>query len=228
MSLGTLTNKQHDLLNFIEQVWYLNGALPTKEVTVGRGICSGPLYEESLKNETFRTAMDSRGISVRSLDDADNGVLTEEQLAAANTMLDLRDNRSQKKKLSDLGIPTQKWEAWLRDAAFQAYLRQRAENILGDNLHESHLALVDRVRSGDINAIRYYNEITGRYTPRSDSQIDVNLILLRVLETIQRHVKDPATLEAIGNDLASLTGTVTPVGTSLVSAAHPPRVLEGI
>lgn len=228
MSSGTLTNKQHDLLNFIEQVWYLNGAIPTRDVCVGRGICSGTLYDDSIKSDLFRAAMDSRGISVRSLDDADNGVLTEEQLAAANTMLDLRDNRSQKKKLADLGIPTQKWEAWLRDAAFQAYLRQRAENLLGDNIHESHLALVDRVRSGDINAIKYYNEITGRYTPRSDSSIDVNIVLLRVLETIQKHVKDPLVLEAIGDDLASITGSVTPVGTSLVSAAHPPRVLEGI
>lgn len=207
MTSGTLTDKQHELLNFIEQTWYLTGAVPTEEYTIGNGVCSSVIYRKSLNDTVFLDALESRGISTKGLRESSgpNGVLTELQLAAANVMLDLRDNRSQKKKLQDFGIPTQKWEAWLRDPAFQAYLRQRAENILGDNLHESHLALVDRVRSGDINAIKYFNEITGRYTPRSDNQIDVNVVLLRVLEAIQRHVKDPHTLEAIGNDLSALT-----------------------
>jgi hypothetical protein len=204
---GALTTKQHELLTFIEQRYLLHGDIPTRDVCVEHDVCGAAFYTSCLGNDDFRHALIIRGINVRGLSGKDNGVLTEEQLLVANAMLDLRDNRSQKKKLNELGVSTQKWESWLRDPGFQSYLRGRAENLLGDNLHESHLALVDRVRSGDINAIKYFNEITGRYVPNASDKVDVNAVLMAVLEVLQRHVKDPDTLLAVSDDLRSLSPT---------------------
>ena len=212
--LKPLDSKQHGFLSYLEQQYLLHGAVPTRDASVATGIVSGPAYDKCLKSAPFRHAMLNRGIVLRGLTgpggEAGGGVLSEEQAVAANIMLDLTDNRSRKKKLMDLGVSTAKWEGWLRDPVFQSYIRTRAENLLGDNIHESHLALLDRVKSGDINAIKYFNEITGRYVPNATDKADVNAVLMMVLEVIQRHVKDPAALSNIGDELVSIGKMASP------------------
>lgn len=200
-----LTTRELELLTYMEQEYLVHGSPPTRDRAVAAGVTTPQVYDKCLKQPHFREALLLRGITLRGLDSsAGGGVLTEEQLVAANVMLDLTDNRSRKKKLMDLGIPTQKWEGWLRDPVFQSYIRTRSENLLGDNIHESHLALIDRVKSGDINAIKYFNEITGRYVPNATDKADVNAVLMMVLEVIQRHVKDPVALGAIGDELVMI------------------------
>lgn len=198
----TLTSSERELLSFFEQVWFLNGILPTRDACVKAGF-GGVIFDKAIKSETFKAALERRGV----VNKENPSVLTPEQLTAANVMLDLLDNRSKRKKLSELNISTAKWEGWLRDPHFRQYLQTRAENLLGDNLHESHLALLDRVRSGDIGAIKYFNEITGRYVPASNEKVDVNGVLMKVLEIIQRHVDDPLILDNIARDFLLLADT---------------------
>lgn len=202
-----LSADDHEFLAYLEQNWLIHGALPTREACVENTRFDERFVKRCITNPNFRHALVARGISLNGfslVEGTSDGVLTEEQLVVANTMLDLRDNRSQTKKLRELGVSTAKWEGWLRDPAFQSYLRTRAENLLGDNLHESHLALLDRVRSGDINAIKYFNEITGRYVPNGNDKADVNSVLMMVLEVIQRRVRDPEVLSAISDDLVAI------------------------
>jgi len=201
----TLSDDQYDAVVFCEQEFLTNAQIPT----VARLRAFGFNVEDGFfDNEEVRNSLIARGVRMRSVSGRDSRVLTEQQLTAANVMLDLRDNRSQKKKLSDLGINTQIWEAWLRDPSFNDYLRKRAENILGDNSHEAALALVGRVRSGDTNAIKFYYEITGRYVPQRGNSIDVAGLLMRVLEILQKHVLDDNVITAISNDLINLASGV--------------------
>lgn len=227
---STLTDKQHELITFIEQRFLVHGQVPTKDMCVRESVCSAAVYTKSFTDSNFRHALITRGITLRGFDEdkKDTGILTEQQLVAANTMLDLRDGRSQKKRLQDLGLSTAKWDAWLRDPAFQSYLRARAENLLGDSMHESHLALVDRVRSGDINAIKYFNEITGRYVPNANDKVDVNAILMAVLEVLQRHVTDADVLLRVSEDLRALSPAKPPThGGFNRQPAFGVKVIEG-
>lgn len=225
-----LTNKQLDLLNLFEQEWMLHGSVPSKERCEGYGF-AGVFYDRALKDSEFVQALVARGIRLSGVTDNDTAILTEEQLVCANTLLDVSDNRSRKKKLAELGIPTQKYEAWLRDPAYQSYIRQRGENILGDNTHEAHLALVDRVRAGDVTAIKYYNEITGRYVPGLRDRVDANALVMRVLEIIQRRVTDPQLQAAVAEDLIALAAgdnDSAPVGfNSSVGFVPSQRMIEG-
>lgn len=223
--LKPLTAKQHEVMTYVEQEFLVSGMVPTPEKAEELGICSKVYYGNCLSSADFRAGMVVRGISLRGISGSDNGILTAEQLTVANIMLDLRDNRSQKNKLKDCNVPTQRWEAWLREPAFQNYLRRRAEALLGDNLHESHLALVDRVRTGDINAIKYFNEITGRYVPNATEKVDVNGILIRVLEIIQKYVKDGDALGFIADELMALS-TVTPTMQGFGLTPAPRRIIE--
>jgi glycine cleavage system pyridoxal-binding protein P len=69
-----------------------------------------------------------------------------------------------------------------------------------------------------LGAIKYFNSLTGRYREKQSAGVEVNVtnvtgsdMLIRVVEIIQTHVKDPATLEAIANDILSLTNPTAPV-----------------
>lgn len=199
-----LSEKQFDCINFIEQEWLINGAVPTGAKIAEKGLATEANYAIWIKDPLFRRNLLARGITLEER----HGVLTEQQLTAANVVLDLTDNRSLKKKLADLKVPSQLWESWLRDPGFQGYLRQRAENILGDNVHTAHLALLDRVKSGDTGAIRFYYEITGRYVPNRGDSVDVPGLLMRVIEIIQRHVSDSNEVTAIAEDLLTLASGV--------------------
>lgn len=219
-----LSQKDHDLLSYIEQMYLLHGAVPTKEKCIASGKTNASHYSTCLKSPDFRHAMLMRGITLVGFSEtpAQDLTLTEEQLVTANIMLDLRDNRSQKNKLKDCGVSSAKWEGWLRDPAFQSYIRQRAENLLGDNIHESHLALVDRVRSGDINAIKYFNEITGRYTPQGNDKADVNAVLMMVLEVLQRRLSnEPELLAQVADDLLAIGRKQNPMASARVIEMRP-------
>lgn len=210
-----LTPKDHKLLTYMEQEFLLHGAVPSKDKCIQVGVTDAQHWNKSIKSADFRNALIVRGIALRGFDlnasEPQDYVLTEEQLVAANLMLDLRDNRSQRKKLNEIGITTAKWEAWLRDPAFQSYIRTRAENLLPDNLHESHLALLDRVRSGDMVAIKYFNEITGRYVPNANDKADVNAVLMLVLEVLQRELSGyPELLGNVARGLSQIRDKASP------------------
>lgn len=222
--------EEEEFLNFLEQYWYTYGSIPTQARAEELGI-SKDLWQSSFSNNEFRKQCLDRGISLRGLKldleplpEWKQQMLTEEQLTVANIMLDFTDNRSASKKLQDLGISTAKYQSFLKDQAYQDYITTRAENLLGDNQHEAHLSLINRVRSGDMSAIKYFNEITGRYVPSSgDKDVNVTMILMRTLEIIQRYVKDVQTQELIAQEFLSLSEPVRTVQGSLEAAPVAPE-----
>ena len=223
--------EEEEFLNFLEQYWYTYGSVPTRARAEELGI-TNKLWDDSFKNGEFRKQCLERGISLRGLElDLDlppepiwrQQMLTEEQLTVANVLLDITDTRSAKKKLQDLGISTAKYQSFLKDPTYQDYIQSRAESMLGENQHEAHIALVDRVRSGDMSAIKYYNEITGRYVPsRGESNINVTLILMQMLEIIQRHVRDLGTQELIAQEFLALSEPTRTVKGALVPTPEAP------
>lgn len=210
-----LSHDEYELLTFIEQSWLRSGAIPSLEKCVEVGF-SDKVYKKCFKDPAFVELAEERGITLtKKVAGAlvpvgqtlpANAVLSAEQLAVANSMLDLQDTRSQKKKLQDLDVSTAKYNSWLRDPAFQSYLRERSESLLGDALPEAHMAMLDRVRAGDVNALKFYYEMTGRYVPASTkgTNIDVMALMTSVVEVIQRHVHDPHIQVAISDDLLAL------------------------
>lgn len=146
------------------------------------------------------------------------------QLLVANTMLDLVDTRSQKKKLQDLGVSTMLYNLWLKDPIFQTFLQERAEAMLGENQHEAHLALLDKVRMGDMKAIQYYNEMTGRYAPASSTNsgttiaLDFKNLMIRVLEIINDEVEGDTAVR-IAERLRGIIGATSTAGELMRASA---------
>jgi len=149
--------------------------------------------------------------------------LTPDQITAIQTMLDPLDGRSYKKRLSELGITTKIWDGWKQNSSFKEYYAKRAEQILGDSIPEAHAALIDRVQSGDIGALKFYYEITGRYTGK-DSGVDIRALINRIFEIIATHVQDPAALMAIAHDLKLLTALDSGANMGVEVVQSPPEL----
>lgn len=212
-----LTDQQIQLLNFCEQYWFSHSTVPSEDFCVENGL-DRKFYQKAFKSQEFRDALLARGIRLRGITLGNDpfskmNALTEEQLTVANVLLDMDDNRSRKKKLQDLGVSSAQLQSWYRDPAFQSYLRTRTEGALGEQGYiEADMALLDALRKGDLTAVRYFNEFTGRYRPgQGNDNVDVKQLLQLFVEVVQKHVESPDTQIAIAQDLLMIAKSMSSV-----------------
>lgn len=229
-----ITEDELQFITFMHQNYSLTGSIlsmASAEDLIG---IPEDEYRKLMSDDRILNALEERGVVLKSPvgSSSDQVVsikewqkqaqlksLTPQQLIVANTMLDLIDTRSQKKKLQDLNVSTTTYNTWLKDPAFQDYLRTRAESMLGENQHEAHLALLDKVRMGDLKAIELYYEYQGIYTRASASQVnanqvavDVQNLLVRIIEIINDEVDDPQTAARIADKFKGLMQARTIAG----------------
>lgn len=214
-----LSKTQYELALYLEQCFYRTGNFPSYEAIRVSGIELEEVeYYEAWSNPKFLTLLRARGIPEHLLNTAtDTGtfggrILSEKQLQVANVLMDTLDKRSRLKKLTELGVTTQEYSRWLKDPTYRTYCLDRAESLLQENMPIAHMSLLDRVSQGDMTALKYYYAMTGRYRERSSAAVEVNVqnnygndTLIRIVEIIQKHVKDPDTLAAIGEEILGLT-----------------------
>lgn len=249
-----LSTEDLDFISLMDQFWAINGRLMTEEESVERYLFEEGEFAGLIGKESVRNALEQRGISGKALAKHSppvgnqkvpgpswvDSALTPHQLLVANAMLDLVDTRSEKKKLQDLKVSTKTYAKWLADPVFYNYMRERAEALLGTTQHEAHLALIDKVKAGDLGAIKYFNEITGRFISQSGqfgTTVNVGLggnksesrqILIEVLEIIQDEVTDPETAVRIADRFKMLINR-DQVARQLVGEPEPiviPKVKE--
>lgn len=194
--LRPLSTEQLEVIAYIEEYWHRNSRFPP----VGQIEKNYPEFDlvNSLTHETFRLALHNRGIKAPSVGDAVG--LTPEQVAAIVTVINIEDKRPRHVKLKELGITPARWAGWLKQVEFKEFLHDMSQTQFDDVLHIAHEGLLKAVDRGDTNAVKLYMELTGRHTPVTETQQNLKLILARVVESIQRHVKDPVLLQAIAND----------------------------
>lgn len=205
-----LSKEQYGLLLYVEQYYWRTSSIPG----YGEAVCAKELWDDSWGNSRFLDALAARGLPEHLLrPDAAVGVpvLTEQQMAVANVLLDVLDSRSRIKKLTEMGISTGTYNLWLRDPIYRQYCLDRAESLLIENQPVAHMSLINRVTQGDLGAVKYFNAMTGRYRERAETAtttVNVNQFgtpqLIAIVEIIQRHVKDPETLALIGDEILAL------------------------
>jgi hypothetical protein len=125
-------------------------------------------------------------------------------MAAISVMTNLVDRRSNEKKLRDLGIASEEWSNWIQNAQFAEHLRERSEVMIANSTHEAHMGLMRGVTQGNTASIKLYYELTGRYNPDQENNVNVRLVIGRVLEAIQKHIRDPETLNALAVEMSQI------------------------
>lgn len=198
----TLTEGQVDAVRSIEQNFYQHGGIPTDEKIADQTGLTLQTVKSYWKVESFRKALIHRGIPLDS--GKSNDLLTLPQLNLANKLLNIHDVRSTREKLQETGVTSQQYHAWLRQPAFRTYLQKRGEELFASNDHEAYTALLGAVRGQDVSALKLFFEMRGIYNPKLQVDVNIEVVMVRVVEIIARHVRDPLVLQAIATDLESL------------------------
>jgi hypothetical protein len=202
---GSVSGEELDVLAAYEQLYWTHGGIPTEEKV--SDLCG--VRVETIKRywqkDEFRDRIQKRGIDLNA--SRTEGLLTLQQLDIVNRMLNVADNRSKREKLAEVGVSTQQFTAWMRQPAFRDYVSRRAEEMFKGADAEAYQALVGAVENGDMTAVRFFFEMRGIYNPRLQVDVNIESVLVRVVEVISRHVRDPQILQAIAADLEILDVT---------------------
>lgn len=192
-----LTLPELRFVNWIEQHWNKYKKFPTTVIIRERWPDID--YMSVMANPTFIEALSNRGIQAP-LSDGLPDELTQEQVAAVGLVLDYADKRSHNTKLRSLGITPGKWQGWLKNQVFKDYLHTLSTHSLEDALHVAHTGLISATERGDVNAIKYYMELTGRFSSDSGQTQNFKVMIQRIVESVQRHVKDPDIIRLLASD----------------------------
>ena len=221
-----MTSYMVDALTFIEQIYFEEGQVPTPLAVAEACGLQEATVEGYWKNVDFRNAVQARGIPLAGKETT--RALTYEQLMMANMLMNPADRRSLRQKIEDpsvaaYNLTVQQVNGWLRSKTFKDHLQKRSEALFGNAEPAAYKNFVAAIESGDQKAIALYFEMRGIYNPRLQVDVNISTILVRVVEIVSKHVRDPAILAAIAEEMDGLDvgAAAAPRGIPELEAAVP-------
>ncbi len=193
---NALTKKERDLINYYELQWHLRHHVPTIEEVSKYLKLSQVTVNYYLQRQPVIKGLDNRGIPWRQHSQEE---LTATQVAAAVTVMNFTDVRSNKDKLDQLGINESQYYAWLNDPQFKNLIDNLADQNLKNIRPTAITEFTKLINKGDWQAIRYYLDVTGSVQNNDAPQSEV--LLGMIIEIIQKHVKDQDVMIAIAQDM---------------------------
>ena len=155
----------------------------------------------------FKQAAKERGVPVARMDG-----LSPEMVAALRTVADpTLTQMDERKRVEALGISWQEYQGWMDYPPFREKYRTLMAKVLDVAVDKADMKLAELIESGNLKAIEYANEKTGRFVKGAQQQQDFNQLVLMVLSVLTKHITNPHELEAVSNDLGAMM--VAGVGT---------------
>lgn len=149
---------------------------------------------------------------------ADRGIRT-----TSNPNLTLRQETFLQAYLSPLNLVTpqvlakrmkiglSELDGWMRQKEFASAMSVKAADNLKSYIPMADQALGQLVQQGDMKAITFLNQLTGRFDPNAKSALDVPALLLQVQDIILRHVREPEVKRNIARELIALASGQSPL-----------------
>lgn len=199
-----LTDEQLAIVSYVDQVWWSQtpNRLPTDEKIAEATKLDIKRVKAAWKVEAVRQSLMMRGVNLTQAED--EVVLTAQQILCANMLLNTQDKSSIRQKLEQINVTTTQYQGWLANPAFKKYLKNRAEFIFAGAEPNALLGITRAVESGDLKAIQFYLEVTGRYNPKLQIEVNVDTIISRVVDVVSRYVSADV-MERIAMDLEGVT-----------------------
>jgi hypothetical protein len=183
-----------------EQYWHANGEYPNDTWIIAEfGFTL--LQVQALNNSKFwLQSLDRRGIRRPS---TDQSKLSPEQVAAIAVITNYSDRRPVPARLEAMGVSQEILHGWQSDPAFKKELTERAADTFRNVAPVAEIRLAQAVERGNLNAIKFYFEVTGKAeTPET---INVKRALQTIIEAVQKHCSQDQ-LEAIQSEVNSVLG----------------------
>jgi hypothetical protein len=207
-----LTADETSIMFAVEEFWSRERFFPGTSEIVSMTHLPEKVVTEVMTSGRFDTRWEKLGIDTGALPLAkqrelgkNESRLTDKQIALASVLLNPLDKRSQTQKLKDLGIQPVTFNGWMKSKKFTDYMAQQSEMLFGDIMPLARDALLRKVMKGEVGAIKLYMEMRGEYGKNNDAQNDFRLLVNRLVEVIQQHVRDPKVLQAIAEEIKLLT-----------------------
>lgn len=207
-----------------EQFYYMNNGTFPKLEQVAVALKLNPVaIKYFMANTNVLDAFRKRGIDAfRAHFEA---TLSTEQIATAIVISNFADDRPIKDKLSQLGVHPATYNGWLQNKTFRDFCRKTADQALENIHHEAVAAFMKLIQAGDFQALKYYFEITGY--AKNDEVQNVQLLLQRVIEAIQKHVHDADTIARIALDINAASGMPDAIEGTVVEVEYEDDMAEG-
>lgn len=201
------------VLAAVDVWWGSHGTFPTPQQA--RTLWpSTPLktYQTIFATEEFSEALEKRGIQR----DPDAG-LTEAQIAALTILSNPGDRRAVPTKLQDVGVAYRTFQNWMKQPLFSRLYKSRVEDLLADIVPSAIMTVAANVEAGDQRAAEFALKMTGRYDPAALEANNARIVVLKLIELIQKHapkeVKE-AILEGLDATMTEMRvlGTMKEIG----------------
>jgi|TARA_R110001606_G_scaffold254575_1_gene402557 hypothetical protein len=147
----------------------------------------------------FQRSLEDRGIA--STKNPNLTLRQETFLQAYLNPLNLKPPQTVAKQMK---VSTVELDGWMRQKHFAEAMSAKSEENLRKYIPMADQALGQLVQQGDMKAITFVNQLTGRFDANAKSQVDIAAVLLAMQEIIQKHVRDPITRRNIARELISL------------------------
>jgi hypothetical protein len=156
----------------------------------------------------FKEALAYRGLSF----DPEKDGLSMEQQTTLLKLSDPFDKRALSTKLKELGVPMPRFQAWLKQPLFFEVYNKYSQNAYREALPALRNRLISNAEAGDHKAIELVFAITNEWNPAQQSLEDARVIIMKIVEAITTHVKDPETRKAILTDISLYATTISEAG----------------
>jgi hypothetical protein len=166
----------------------------------------------------FQKALESRGIKTVA-----NPNLTLRQETFLQAYLNPLNLKPPQVLAKQMKISLSELDGWMRDKHFAGAFSAKSEDNLKKYLPIADQALGQLVQSGDMKAITFLNQLTGRFDPNARANLDVPALLMQVQDIILRHVRDPITKRNIARELVALATGNSPA--TVVPEPQPDDIL---
>lgn len=204
------------ILPWVETFWHSKKRYPTDAELVEKFGLTLFQLERLHASKYYENCLKARGISRQQSD------LTELQVAAISLITNFSDTRSPEVKMASIGVTPEELNGWYSNSIFQRELAARADSVLDNIFPEAQAQLARQIKKGSFPALKFYYEITGR--AQSPEIVNIKLAMQRLIEAVQKHVKDPEIIAAIGMEMQGLTQAST--ATEVIEQSPEPPVAE--
>lgn len=180
-----------DLLTFVEVYYYENKRLPEFHV-LHEHFKDHPDRPPFLKGwktvlDNISESLNNRGI--KPYNTVENYI--DPRFAwAVSLIVNHLDKRTIPAKLKEAGLTTKEWQALLRRKRHFDYFQSRLDTVFDEDIrNEAKLSLSKMVSNGDLQAIKYYNELKNIYRPETQNANQlISVVLTAVMEILAAHV----------------------------------------
>ena len=127
---------------------------------------------------------------------------------ACNAICDTFDKRTLAAKLKGIEMSTAKWKAYLKKPRYREYFEKRWKESFQDVELSAEMSLARNVEAGDLQSVKYYYELTGKYRPNDITIMNLGVIIGRLMEILAARLA-PDVLSEIADEMDKVINTAS-------------------